>query len=203
MIPPPPGWAGVAPLPCSLSPPGAYRCPLDPVGLCPVAGCSVEYPSKKKKNNPLIFGVGAMAVPPERGGVQPNPSRVFWGWDGRAECPPTHGGGSHGIPLSPWRGGTLPCASPILTLAEPLDPQSPTHQSLLLKRLGEYGGGAAMPLCVPSAPHSSPRAQPGHWPHPGAAGRGHEHGIGTPGGDLSHAQLSLSEPGVSPGAAGG
>lgn len=31
-------------------------------------------------------------------------------------------------------------------------PQDPTHRSLLLKRLGEYGGGMAMPLSGPSAP---------------------------------------------------
>lgn len=203
MIPPP--QSGLA-LPPSLAPylhPELIAALWTQWDFAPLLRALWNTPPKKKKTNPLIFGVGGIAVPPEWGGVQPNPSWVFWGWDGRADCPPTHGGGTHGIALSPWRGGTLPCASPILTLAEPLDPQSPTHQSLLLKRLGEYGGGAAMPLCVPSAPRSSPRAQPGHWPHPGAAGRGHEHGIGTPGGDLSHAQLSLSEPGVSPGAAGG
>ena len=75
--------------------------------------------------------------------------------------PPTEGANT-GIPFSRSRGGTLPWAGPILTPAEPLDPQSPTHQSLLLKRLGEYGGGAAMPLCVPSVSPLHPAALQGH-----------------------------------------
>lgn len=82
----------------------------------------------------------------------------------------------------------------------------PTYQSLLLKRLGEYGGGKAMPprdpvpaplfpgamLALPVA--ASPQLAVAKTAWVLAASRGSSHGVNMLGDDLSSTQLALSRP---------
>lgn len=117
----------------------------------------------------------------------------------------------HPVPASAWpmqRVGRGLCPpAPGLTCVPPPCPRpGPTHQSLLLKRLGEYGGWKAMPApAAPLRPLCSPLVMPALpttvSPLAGwvagtawvlAASRGRGHGVNTLGDDLSCAQSALS-----------